>query len=166
MSEMIARRGHDEMKIPIGLFAIALGYDGLKRSSCLFEGFARMRGFAVHFAEVQTESKQGVAVRMQIVAEMRRKGRGVWWKNAVPPYHRARLPAGDDMAPESCGHRFIDIGYDRFRRCWHSRSPGHKRRRRIPHGPRPEGRRPIAVSLPGRLAATRSIVHSGRYQKR
>ena len=128
MSEMIARRGHNEVEVPVGLLTVTLGHDCLKCSCCLFEGNTRLCGFAVHFTEAQTEPQQGVTVRMKIVAELRRKGRRVWWKNAISPYHCTRLTARDKPAPESSGYRFVDIGDDFLRRCWHSRSPAHKRR--------------------------------------
>ena len=52
---MIARRGHDEVEVPVGLLAVTLGHDCLKRSRCLFEGNACLCGFAAHFTEAQTE---------------------------------------------------------------------------------------------------------------
>ena len=51
MSEMIARRGHDEVEVSVDLLAVPLGHDCFKRCCCLFKGNTRLCGFAFHFTK-------------------------------------------------------------------------------------------------------------------
>ena len=98
---MIARRRHDEVEVAIDLLAIALGDDRLERGGGLLEGGARLCGVAAEFAEAKAEAEERIAIGMQIVAELRRKGRRVWRKHAIAPDDRACLAASDEACRES-----------------------------------------------------------------
>ena len=108
---------------------VALCDDRLEGGGGLLEGGARLCGVSAEFAEAKAEPEKRVAVGMQIVAELRRKGRCVGRKRAVPPDDRARLAACDETASKAGCRRFCDIGRDCFRRCWHWQSLDHKPRR-------------------------------------
>ena len=124
--QMVAGCCHHEMEVPIDLLAVALCDDRLERGCGLFKGDARLNSVTAEFAETQSQSEKRVAVGMQIVAELRRKGRGIGRKRAVAPDDCARLAAGYETSPKSGCRRFCDVGDDSFRRCWHWQSLGRK----------------------------------------
>ena len=94
------------MEVAIGLLAVAFGHDRLEGGGRLLEGGARLGWVAAQLAEAKAEPEKHVAVGMQIVAELRRKGRRVGRKRAVAPDDRARLAACDQPAAKSGGRRF------------------------------------------------------------
>ncbi len=129
MGEMIARRRHDEVEITIGFKTVSLCDHRLKRSGSLFEGGARLCSVATNFTKPKSKPEETVAVRMQVVAELRCKGWRIWRKCPVPPDDRSGLSTCDETAAEAGGRCFCDVGPYRFRCYWHLRSLDHKQRR-------------------------------------
>jgi hypothetical protein len=126
MREVITRRCHYEVEVAIDLLAIALGDYGLKGGGGLLKGSARLCSVTAEFTEAKAEPEKGVAVGMEVVAELRREGRGAGRKRAVAPDDRARLSTRDQSAAKAGGRRFCDVGRDCLRRCWHRRSLDHR----------------------------------------
>ncbi|WP_260691852.1 ketopantoate reductase family protein [Rhizobium leguminosarum] len=92
------------------------------------EARTRLCGIAAKLTKAKAEPEKTIAIRMQVVAKLRRKARCIGWKRAVPPDDRSRLTACDQPAPKAGGSGFFNVGRDCFRRCWHRRSLDHRPR--------------------------------------
>lgn len=104
------------MEVPIDLLTIALGDHGLQGRRRLLKGGARLCSVATEFMQAKAEVEKGIAVGVQVVAELRGKGRRVGRKHAIPPDYCARLAARNKTAAKTGGRRFCDVGCDCLRR--------------------------------------------------
>ena len=121
LREVIAGRGHDEMKIAVCFVTIALGYRRFEGGRRLFERDPCLVRIAIEFEQAQPQPEQAIGVAVEIEAELRREGGRARWENAITPDHRAGLASCDEPAAKACRRCVGYGGYDRVSGCWHQR---------------------------------------------
>ncbi|MNG95861.1 hypothetical protein D3C79_549080 [compost metagenome] len=131
----------------------------------MFEGDPGLSCISVEFSQAKTQSEQGVAIRMQVVAKLRRESRSIWREHSVSPDDCTRLTTRDETASEAGCRRLRNVSHDGFRCCWHWQLLGRRlRRRRLRVHPR-EDRHPTVLSVQDRLEEKQLITRPARYRK-